>query len=184
MGLFSFLKNKSTVETLEKETPIYEIPEDIFIDNSEPEEPEKELKSLENPGGLDPVYEYLQSDFDSRGYSDALTNPDDGYRDDNIKLLMHDFAIKLKIARSYYENLLSDIDLNIKTRSRSGLVDLVMELEERKKLILCKMESIDSMRKCIEGRTDEVERIILSYSRGFMRGLAALTKSGVLNQKI
>ena len=37
---------------------------------------------------LDEIYNYLRIDFESRGYEDAMSNPDTSYRDMNKQLLV------------------------------------------------------------------------------------------------
>ena len=52
--------------------------------------PASQLNSVSANGtkGLDAIYVFLQYDYESRGYNDALTNPDDSYKSDNIKLIV------------------------------------------------------------------------------------------------
>jgi hypothetical protein len=85
-----------------------------------------------NPAkGLDAIYAFLQCDYESKGYNDALTNPDESYRNDNINLFRQDLQILIERTITWYETLLKETDFHISSRSRAGLIDLVEELRIR-----------------------------------------------------
>ncbi|HLN54761.1 MAG TPA: hypothetical protein VK207_02145 [Bacteroidales bacterium] len=134
--------------------------------------------------GIDSIYAFLQYDYESRGYSDALTNPDESYRSDNIRLIQHDLMILIDRTATYYETLLRETDFHISSRSRAGLIDLVEELKIRKEVTsdhLVKVKQIKEEALKGEGAT---QRIVLSYQRGFMRGLYAISQSKLFNGNI
>jgi len=148
----------------------------------------KQKQGLLSVNGLDEgigqVYLFLQADTESKGYSDALVNADDSFKSDNIRLIKLDLQILIDKTYTYYENLISEINLHISTRSRAGLVDLVQELESRKILITEYKQKLLTIKESIDDENGMCQRCILSYQRGFMRGLSALTQSNVLNKKI
>lgn len=189
MGLFNFFNrqngNNNVVESKQSETNITpEIPKNIFIEESEP----SNNQSFNNSGylmeGIEQVYSFLQADYESKGYSDSLVNPDDSYKTDNIRLIKLDLHILIEKTVTYYENLISELNFHVSTRSRAGLIDLVQELNNRKKLVEDYMIKLDNIKKSMDDENGMCQRIILSYQRGFMRGLSALTQSNVLNKKI
>ena len=135
-------------------------------------------------GGITAIYNFLQADFESRGYNDALVNPDDSNRADNINLLKQDLYILIEKSATYYEGLLKETDFHIGSRSRAGLIDLVEELKTRKELVVDHLEKIRSIKAEAGNGTGASQRITLSYQRGFMRGLSALSQSKVLNKKL
>jgi len=180
MGIFGFFNRKPQV-TLKAD------------ENSQPEVPGEDIKPQENienvnlaneTAGIESIYTFLQGDYESKGYSDALTNPDDSYKKDNIRLIRLDLQILIQKVRTYYEDLAIELDLHIATRSRAGLVDLVQELETRKQMVAEHKAKVDHLQAEIENENAMSHRIILSYQRGFMRGLSALSQSKVLNKKI
>jgi len=178
MGLFNFLskkpKNESQTTSNESVTPST-IPDKLFT----------EAPGLNgSSGGMEQVYTFLQADYESKGYSDALVNPDNSYKEDNIKLMRLDLQILIDNTHTYYENLISELNLHIVIRSRAGLVDLVQELEARKQLVEDHRKKLDTLRAGMDDENGLCQRIILSYQRGFMKGLTALTQSGILNRKI
>lgn len=178
MGLFDFLKKKNIQDGPSPEKPI---------------EPTSEAAQAAAAGenghtpagaGIDAIYAFLQFDYEARGYSDALTNPDDSYRNDNISLLRQDLFILIDKSLTYYEGMLKEVDFHIGSRSRAGLVDLVEELKTRREMVTDHLGKIRTMKEEAVKGNGAVTRITLSYQRGFMRGLSALTQSNVLNKKL
>ena len=179
MGFFSFLNNKpASTPPVESAALPGEIP------GSEKDSREGVVSADNNATGLEAIYAYLQGDYESKGFNDALTNPDDSYKQDNIRLIRFDLQILLQKVSTYYEDLTSELELHITTRSRAGLVDLVEELETRKRMVTEHKEKVAQIQAGMEQESSMVNRIILSYQRGFMRGLSALSQSRVLNKKL
>jgi hypothetical protein len=134
--------------------------------------------------GLDAVYAFLQNDYESRGYNDALINPDESYKSDNIRLFHHDFKILIDRSLSFYDDQLKDIEFHITSRSRAGLIDLVDELRMRKVMISEHREKLIELKEETKNGNGSTERIALSYQRGFMRGLSAISQSKVFNRNM
>jgi hypothetical protein len=133
--------------------------------------------------GLDSVYAFFLNDYESRGYNDALTNPDETYKSDNIRLLNHELFILLERTSTYYEDLAKEVEFHISTRSRAGLIDLVEELKIRMQIINDHRGKLTAIKKeALEG-AGPIQRIGLSYQRGFMRGLSSISHAKVLNNR-
>ena len=133
--------------------------------------------------GLDNVYAFFLNDYESKGYHDALTNPDESYKSDNIKLLNHELFILIERTSSYYEDLAKEMEFHISTRSRAGLIDLVEELKIRMQIINDHRGKLTEIKKEALTGTGAIERIGLSYQRGFMRGLSSISQAKVLNNR-
>jgi hypothetical protein len=182
MSLFDFFKKKQQEDT----SPALNdnlVPKDLFLEEKDPNSIEAHVAAGMSTG-ITAIYEFLQGDYETRGYNDALTNPDDSYKTDNIRLLKQDLLIQIQKANTYYEVIMKELDFHISTRGRAGLIDLVEELKMRKEVVTGYLEKIKSISIEAEQTSGLTERIILSYQRGFMRGLAALTLSNVLNKKL
>lgn len=179
MSSFSFFKKQSQPSlSAEKEQSMQ--PEALSASDRNAQG----LRAGTEHGGIKQIYDFLQADYESRGYQDALTNPDDSYKTDNIRLIRLDLKILIQQVITYYEDLLNEIDYHITTRSQAGLLDLVQELEARKKMVSEHIVKVSHIQTEIENENGMGHRIILSYQRGFMRGLSALTQSTVLTKKI
>jgi hypothetical protein len=133
--------------------------------------------------GLDSVYAFFLNDYESRGYNDALTNPDESYKSDNIKLLNHDLFILIERTSSYYEDLAKELEFHISTRSRAGLIDLVEELKIRMQIVNDHREKLKEIKKEALTGTGAIQRLGLSYQRGFMRGLSSISQAKLLNNR-
>jgi hypothetical protein len=133
--------------------------------------------------GLDTVYAFFLNDYEPRGYNDALTNPDESYKSDNITLLNHDLLILIERTSTYYEDLAKEMEFHISTRSRAGLVDLVEELKIRMQIINDHRGKLTEIKKDAVNGTGAIQRIGLSYQRGFMRGLSSISQAKVLNNR-
>jgi hypothetical protein len=134
--------------------------------------------------GLDAIYALFQDDYESRGYNDALTIPDESYKNDNIKLFNHDLLILIDRSLNYYENFLKEMDFHIGSRTRAGLIDLVEELKIRKEIVKDLLEKIKGIKEEVEKGTGPAQRIALSYQRGFMKGLSAISQSKMFNRTL
>lgn len=144
-----------------------------------------ELRSLDpgnGAGGINEIYNFLLADYESRGYNDALINPDESYRRDNASLLQHDLLILIDKSSTYYEALLKELDFHIGSRSRAGLVDLVEELRIRRELVVDHLGKVNQIKEETASGVGAAQRITLSYQRGFMRGMYALTQTQILNK--
>lgn len=131
--------------------------------------------------GLDAIYAFLQNDYETRGYNDALTNPDESYKNDNIRLTQHDLIILIERTLTYYETMLRETDFHIGSRSRAGLIDLVDELKIRKEITADHLEKVKQIKTEAHNGGNASQRIVLSYQRGFMRGLYAISQSKLFN---
>jgi len=131
--------------------------------------------------GIDAIYAFLQADYETKGYNDALTNPDENYKADNIKLFQYDLQILIQRSFMYYDDKIKEIDFHIGSRTRAGLIDLVEELKIKRNLVIEHIEKVKQLQHDTASNTGMSERITLSYQRGFMRGLAAITQTKVMN---
>ena len=184
MGLFDFFKKNQQEINQPTSEVLPDIPKNLFIEELDPDEKNNRFESSIEVHGIDTIYDFLQGDYESKGYNDALTNHDDSYKTDNIKLIKLDLQILIQKVYTYYEDIRTELGLHITTRSRSGLMDLVQELETRKIMVDEHIVTVKQIQSEIDSEEGLSHRIILSYQRGFMRGLSALTQSQVLNKKL
>ena len=175
MGLFDFFRKKQPVESTATNA-VPEIPRDLFVEDRDFVEADKK-KDV----GIESVYNFLLEDFEVRGYNDAMTNPDDSYKSDNLKLLAQDLDILIQKVDTYYKDRLKVVDFHIASRGRAGLVDLVEELKTQQETLVDHMAKIEIIKQDNEKKLGATQRIMLSYQRGFMRGLSTLTQSKLFN---
>jgi hypothetical protein len=172
MKLFNFFRKSGN-----NEPELPEIKKDDFIDESEPYEKNNIITIRYGTGKpIDIVYSYLEADYDNMGYNDALGCPDNSYKEKSMRSIKSKFEILLNRTITKYEELIRDIYFHIATRERSGLIDIVENLKSQKdtleeqKNILVKMKN-----ELHDEDLSYANHLIVSYEKGFVRGLAALS---------
>jgi hypothetical protein len=183
MGLFSFFKKNQRDSIEQADQLALQAPPLVqkgdFMEEDKSLAPQEQRKVV----GIETIYKFLQSDFESKGYSDALTNPDDSYKADNLLLIKYDLQIIIHQVNTYHEDLLRELDFHILSRSRAGLIDLVEELKNRKEMVKEHVNKVMDIKNDLDNEFGMAQRILLSYQRGFMKGLSAITQSNVLNKQ-
>lgn len=104
MGLFSFFRNNSKELNKENNIGPGEIPKNVFIEESEPKEGSVQNGKNLGINGIEAVYDFLQADYESKGFNDALANPDESYKLDNLRLFEQDLQIHVQRACTHYED--------------------------------------------------------------------------------
>jgi hypothetical protein len=176
MGFFSFKKKKKTDEN--KNTDLPEIKKDDFIDDSEPAGRNNIITIAYGTGKpIDLIFAYLEKDYESLGYNDALCNPDQSYKEMNKTEIKSGFEILIERIVLKYEDDLSEINFHILSRSEAGLVDIVRDLQYRKDNLEAHKNRLTEMRNDVQSNQNVsyMNKMLLSYERGFSRGLAALS---------
>ena len=100
MGLFNFFRKNGQQAANNNGSPVGDEGMTMIASN--------------NVKGINAIYDFLQFDYESRGYNDAMTNPDESYKSDNIKLFNHDLLILIDKSTTYYEGLLKEAGFSYK----------------------------------------------------------------------
>lgn len=150
-----------------------EIPEEIFIEKTVPENNGTEIKKVTSQDNIHVVYEFLSKDYQQQGYDDALIHPDNSYKVEKIREIQGDLDIVIRKSKTFYEDAIRELDFLITSRNRLGMVDLVDELKMKKE------KAEDHYKKVIEIQQEAIEqgeshRLIISYNRGFQNGMATI----------
>jgi hypothetical protein len=171
MGLFNIFKRQNS-DSNKKATPESGLND---IQENTANKQDEANNNLVAAMPIDEIYKYLQTDFESRGYDDALCNPDISYRDMNKKLIVSNLRVLFKQVKQIYTDSLSNTEFHIKSRQQAGLIDIVELLKNRKDTLDSHLKEVEKMEQDLD--KDEVYMVgmLLSYERGFLRGLAALS---------
>ena len=124
---------------------------------------------------IDLIYSFLKEDYETKGYDDALSNPDVSYKEMNKSMIRSNLEIKFRQVKLKYTDNLRNLDFHIKSRSEAGLVDLVKQLEMKKEMLLQHMEELNRLERDFQENVPYMTGMLLSYERGFLRGLGALS---------
>lgn len=184
-GLFTsiFKKNGSAGSLLEdQQTAVQrerkDVTEELFVAKN----PGLEDSFTASSKGILAIYHYLEGDFEKKGFDDAMISPDESYKKENIRLIQYDLEIIIQKVRIYHDSLLKEIDFHIASRRRAGLVDLVEELDSRKTDLLEHIQKVNEIEQSLKSNSGYCERAILSYQRGFMKGMASITQASLLTK--
>ncbi|MCX7987036.1 MAG: hypothetical protein N2662_08865 [Bacteroidales bacterium] len=180
MGFLNKLFGKKEDAQNNQQTP--EIPKEIFVKD----EDESMLKISNEPTvvTINEVYQFIRQDFETRGYQDALVNEDEKFKNEGIEMLKSELKILLTQAANYYNLELNNLSYHIESRSRAGLIDMVEQLNTRKQFIEGLQAQIHQLNKDLDNNEGMPMRMIYSYTRGFLKGLTAISDSEILNKKI
>ena len=188
MGLLNFFKKNqkppNTNDTKNELLPVNENSDDIFLKDKELTGYTGYYSSNGEAKGIELIYAFLQDNYERKGFNDALINPDESNKTDNLKLIQFDLEILIQKVDTYYKDSIREIDFHVGSRTRAGLIDLVEELKTRKEIVLEHMDKVAEIKKEMETNKGMTQRIALSYQRGFMRGLSAVTQSKIMNKKM
>ncbi|SKB96039.1 hypothetical protein SAMN05660226_04017 [Parapedobacter luteus] len=179
-----FSKNGSANSTLAvkhtEEVDRKDVTEELFVEKK----PVMEDGFMSSNKGILAIYHYLEGDFESKGFNDAMISPDESYKQENIRLIRYDLEIIIQKVRIYHDSLLKEMDFHIASRSRAGLVDLVEELKSRKTDLMEHIQKVNAIESSLMSNSGYCERAMLSYQRGFMKGMASITQASLLSKAL
>ena len=160
MGVFDFFRSKP-----------------VLVEETNEEKPVNNIVTITYGTGkaIDLIYNFLKDDYESKGYDDALTNPDSSYKEMNKAMIKSSLEVKFKQVRRRYEDDLRTIDFHINSRKEAGLIELVKELETKKEILLQHVKELNTMEQDFLNEAPYMMGMLFSYERGFLRGLAALS---------
>lgn len=171
MGIFNFFKKKQ--QELVQPT----IDQECLNNETKEEKKEQGFITISYGTGrpIDLIYNFLKDDYESKGYDDALTNPDTSYKEMNKSMIKSALEVKFKQVQRRYEDDLRKIDFHINSRKEAGLVELVKELETKKEILMQHVDELNTMEQDFINEKPYMMGMLYSYERGFVRGLAALS---------
>lgn len=161
-----------------------EIPENIFIDtNLTPAKTglEREEKIDNN---IDLLFRFLDRNLENQGYEDALINPDITNLNENIASIKNDLHRTIKKVNIFYDSFIREINFHIDSRSRSGMIDTVEELIMKKQIAEDHVQKIQDIEIDAKNGQGDSQGLILSYTRGFKNGLAAISHHNIIRKKL
>ena len=151
MGLFNWFKKKE--ENVEPAEAVPEIKKEDFVDDSNPKSNSNGTVTITYGTGMpiDLIYGFLKEDYETKGYEDALSNPDISYREMNKSIIKSNLEVKFRQVRLRYTDVLRDLDFHINSRTQA---QMEQDFYDEKPYMV---------------------GMLFSYDKGFSRGLAALS---------
>lgn len=159
-----------------------EVEERVFIESAPSREPANvPAPPVEN--NINVLYVFMDRNHEVKGYDDALLNPDASHLTQNLDALKNELIRTLNKVKTYYEDFIQETDFHIQSRSRSGMVDMVEELEMKKKIALGHIDKVKTIESDTSKEEGDCKGILISYTRGFKNGLAAISHHHILSRR-
>jgi hypothetical protein len=185
MGIFNIFNRKNgNKNTINDASPSVngtqrQIPQkDIHGNNERPEK----NNGLTIQNGINLLFQYLDKNYEMKGYDDALINPDNTHLDQNIAALRNDLERTIRKVKTFYQDFIREIDFHISSRTRSGMIDTVEELKVKKETAENHMRQVLEIEEEAKNNKGAGEGMIISYTRGFRNGLAAISHHSIMKR--
>ena len=122
-------------------------------------------------------------DFISGSVSDLIPKTKDmSHKEMNHSIIRHNIEIKFEQVILKYNDDLHDIDFHIESRSQAGLIDVVKQLKTKRETLQRHVDKLHEMEADFRNEVPYMMGVLLSYERGFLRGLAALSLDTLKNK--
>lgn len=188
MGLFSFFNRKNgsipDIQNLSTAHNNHEIPERVFIEKEGPN-PDKEEEKDGQPAtdnGINLLFKFLNTNHEGQGYDDALINPDSSHLAQNLELLKNELERTIRKVKTFYEDFIAEIDFHIASRARNGMIDTVEELTMKKDIAESHFKKVLEIEDEAKNNRGDGQGLLMSYTRGFKNGLAAISHHSILKR--
>ena len=177
MGLFNFFNRKKETDN---QGPV---PEDIFSEKSNSGADASAQNGHAEGKGIQQLFLFFEKNHEARGYEDALVNPDNTHLVQNTEALKNEMERIIKRVKTFYEDFIQETNFHISSRSRSGMVDTVEELNMKKEIAQNHIQKVIEMEEDLKNNRGDGQGVILSYTRGFRNGLAAISHHTIFKTK-
>ena len=191
MGLFNFFNGKqnsngNAIDSRQDNlaNPLLEIPENVFLEKekSTTDTIQTDRTTSNSENGISVLFNFIEKNYEGKGYDDALINPDNIHLEQNVEALKNDLERTIRKIKTFYEDFIREINFHIETRSRSGMVDTVEELTVKKDTAEEHINQILVIENDAKDNKGIGYGIILSYKRGFHNGLAAISHHSIMKK--
>ncbi|MBO9673504.1 MAG: hypothetical protein J7577_08670 [Sphingobacteriaceae bacterium] len=191
--MFNFFKNNKA-EALPASTnvqnqevnrfnPGVDIPENVFIENDTELQVNSNNTPIKKPdNSIELLFDFLDKNHEAKGYDDSLMNPDISHLEQNIEALKNELVRTIRRVKTFYEDFIKEIDFHIDSRARSGMVDVVDELKMKRGIAQSHVQKVLDIEEETKNNVGDSQGIIISYTRGFMNGLSAISHHAMLKR--
>jgi hypothetical protein len=159
-----------------------DVPEHLFIEkeNDLPKTYDSTIKKIEN--NIELLFDFLDKNHEAKGYDDALINPDVSHLEQNVLALKNQLERTIRRVKTFYEDFIKEIDFHINSRARSGMVDIVDELKMKRDIAESHIQKVLDIESESSNNIGDSQGMIISYTRGFMNGLSAISHHTILKR--
>ena len=186
MGLFSFLNRKNGVAADQNISTTAGVSGNGVAEKNGADL-SKSGEKIDNGSeaiGINLLFQFLERNHEGKGYDDALINADNTHLNQNTEALKNELERTIRRVKTFYEDFIKEIDFHIASRSRSGMVDTVEELTMKKEIAESHIKKVLEIENDLRNNKGDSQGIIMSYTRGFKNGLAAISHHSILKRKL
>ena len=162
-----------------------EIPEAVFIEKEKPQTANnnRDVTSTEEQG-IQLLFQFIDKNYEHKGYDDALVNPDNTHLEHNLSALKNDLGIITMKIKTFYISFINEINFHISSRTRSGMIDTVDELNVKKETAQAYLQQILDIESDLKEEKGIGHGVLISYTKGFRNGLAAISHHSIMKKKL
>jgi len=127
--------------------------------------------------GMERIDEFLMRDFEEQGYMDALENADSKYMSENVELILYELQILLDSEERYLMEKSEYMKLEREKFNEMGMIDSVNRIDTKIGICQSHQTEIKVIGQELESKEGKSQRVIISYIRGFKRGIASASQT-------
>lgn len=165
MGFWDFFKKEK------RNAAAADVSKDLYVEG----EPEIRSKTT----GIHQLYAILDRDNEQKGYDDALISPDSAQMEKGIGIIRNELYRSIDQAKLYYDDFLKEIDFHIESRRANAMITTVEELMMRKDIARSHFAKVLEIEQQSRNGSFESMGIVMTYVRGFQKGLAAISATEI-----
>ncbi len=171
MGLFSLKRKEAEQLAQEMQQPVSHeeqetmIPKNRFIMEEKPRKTELPIYE---------VYQRLQEDWESKGYADAKAFPESTYKENRKRVIIDNLRVLIKETLIKYEDKLIEIDGCIEQAEKNGFIETLDRYKQSRNTLARHFEELSLLDRDARQIGEKTSAILLSYTMGFARGVAAV----------
>ncbi len=142
--------------------------------------PENKLLTVSYATGwpIDIIYGYLQKNYESKGYDDAMLNSDLTFRDMNMNIIRNKILMVIHEINLNYNSMKQDLDTRIGTCNAAGLLTTVADLNKQMAIINAHKDELSRLEHDFRNNANEASVPLMSYECGFLRGVSTIAMAG------
>lgn len=182
---YAELHNGHSIASEPKKLP--DVEERVFIETANPPQApatghftEQDPQPVKSDHNINLLYTFLDRNHEAKGYDDALLNPDSSHLQQNLDALKNELTRTINKVTTFYEDFIQETDYHILSRGRSGMLDMVEELEMKKNIAAGHISKVKDIENSLNQESGDCKGMLISYTRGFKNGLAAISHHQIL----
>lgn len=188
MEFFNWIFGASSkpVEDQENTSVKPEVDEKVFVDYSDPVEENHDNQNVYNVAygtgkAIDVIYAFINRSFEQKGYDDAIVNDELSYCETGKTLIMNELKQLFEQVVLKYKAELRTLDVQIGILKERGMTNHAVRFISEKEMLEEHMDKIQDMKKRLEEGDVQLLNMVMTYERGFLKGIAAKSDS-ILNK--